>query len=473
MIFSKTIIFGILLFSLMGCSTSEKVSSLDPKMASELETFLDKVEKLEENGAQYISPSHYKSVRDTYKEAYDMAYAGESLERVKKTLLSGENLFDDINENFDLAKVHMVEVIEAREEALEEGSAPLDSFKEADEELVDLGSSLEGRDLNLVLAKKNRVRQMFIEAEVEAIRLREMKKVVENFERAQEMISHMHFSNEEGQALKDIKYANRMISEFKDTPNRYISAVKSAEKSTARFLSLSMTADWVESKNTRELVLALDQDLGTALIPLAYEEVGTLTYKEKIQLLIKEAQYVPFILDELTATQYDSYMQQRRLRKLEQKNERISHKLATKRAARKKLEVIRQMFTEDEAKVLIQGDDLIIRLVGLNFAFDKAVLPDGSKEILKKVAKTAETLSYPNMKIIGHADVKGKAIYNQKLSQKRAKSVSDFLVENTKIDEDSTMVNGAGYKKPVSDNKSKTGRKINRRVDIVFNSVVN
>ena len=74
---------------------------------------------------------------------------------------------------------------------------------------------------------------------------------------------------------------------------------------------------------------------------------------------------------------------------------------------------------------------------------------------------------YPKLKINieGHTDSIGSSTYNKKLSQKRAESVKDFLVEREEISSSRLSARGFGEARPLSDNDSEEGREQNRRVE--------
>jgi len=74
---------------------------------------------------------------------------------------------------------------------------------------------------------------------------------------------------------------------------------------------------------------------------------------------------------------------------------------------------------------------------------------------------------YPTMKvqIEGHADSTGTDSYNQMLSEKRAKAVMEYLVNNVGIAASRLNAVGYGESKPAYSNKTKEGRSKNRRVE--------
>jgi len=71
----------------------------------------------------------------------------------------------------------------------------------------------------------------------------------------------------------------------------------------------------------------------------------------------------------------------------------------------------------------------------INFDFDSSVISINSYEILKRIGNVLNRNDMQKVKfeIIGHTDAKGDANYNQKLSEKRAKSVKNYLIDNYEI----------------------------------------
>ena len=74
---------------------------------------------------------------------------------------------------------------------------------------------------------------------------------------------------------------------------------------------------------------------------------------------------------------------------------------------------------------------------------------------------------YPNVtfRIEGHTDSTGSAELNQRLSQERAQSVMNYLIEKGIPSERMTSV-GYGEDRPIADNNTREGRRTNRRVEI-------
>ena len=69
-----------------------------------------------------------------------------------------------------------------------------------------------------------------------------------------------------------------------------------------------------------------------------------------------------------------------------------------------------------------------------------------------------------SIEIGGHTDNKGSAAYNKTLSENRAKSVYDYLIDNG-IDTDRLTYKGYGFEEPIADNQTEKGRAKNRRTE--------
>lgn len=110
-------------------------------------------------------------------------------------------------------------------------------------------------------------------------------------------------------------------------------------------------------------------------------------------------------------------------------------------------------------------DDLIRNVY---FDFDASNLRGKSSSELQKIA--SKMLQNPDLKleILGHTDSFGSTNYNQRLSESRAQTVYDFLIDSG-IDSERLQVNGFSELKPIDSNGSGGGRQLNRRVEFKLN----
>jgi outer membrane protein OmpA-like peptidoglycan-associated protein len=114
---------------------------------------------------------------------------------------------------------------------------------------------------------------------------------------------------------------------------------------------------------------------------------------------------------------------------------------------------------------------LIVNISGVLFDTGKYTLRPGAREKLAKVSGII--LAYPSLKleVEGHTDSVGTDEYNMKLSENRANSVRDYLVQQG-INTSSIAARGFGESQPVATNDTAAGRQQNRRVELVVSGDV-
>jgi OOP family OmpA-OmpF porin len=102
----------------------------------------------------------------------------------------------------------------------------------------------------------------------------------------------------------------------------------------------------------------------------------------------------------------------------------------------------------------------------VKFAFNKDNLTPKAKEALDQLAASIASTKGYIVALEGGTDSVGPADYNYDLSQRRANSVIQYLASKYNVPAHKIYVIGLGKDKPVEDNKTKTGRADNRRVDV-------
>lgn len=110
---------------------------------------------------------------------------------------------------------------------------------------------------------------------------------------------------------------------------------------------------------------------------------------------------------------------------------------------------------------------IVVRMDDVLFDFDSYALRPDTGEKLEKISRIIKE-KYPDREIIveGHTDNVGKKDYNQSLSEKRARTVSEYL--KTSVGHDKISYRGLGQEMPLADNKTADGRRRNRRVEIII-----
>lgn len=112
----------------------------------------------------------------------------------------------------------------------------------------------------------------------------------------------------------------------------------------------------------------------------------------------------------------------------------------------------------------------VIVINDVHFEFDSARLTPSDKQALDVVAtRLKREAPTSQLHVSGHTDSVGSDTYNQKLSDRRAHSVVDYLVTAGIPRSAFVSIEGDGEARPVADNSTDSGRAQNRRVEIKIN----
>lgn len=128
----------------------------------------------------------------------------------------------------------------------------------------------------------------------------------------------------------------------------------------------------------------------------------------------------------------------------------------------------KELTAKDEFKVDIllspvqAGSKMVLN--NIFFEFGEAILKSESKVELNKMVRFLEQNELISIEIGGHTDDIGDDAFNQKLSEKRAGAVVEYLTQSG-ISASRLQSKGYGEKSPLATNATETGRAINRRTE--------
>ena len=98
--------------------------------------------------------------------------------------------------------------------------------------------------------------------------------------------------------------------------------------------------------------------------------------------------------------------------------------------------------------------------------FDRDYLQRAPIAIVRDAAESARD-GKSRIRVEGHTDSIGTESYNQGLSERRANSVKQQLIQEYQVDQNRVETRGYGESRPVAPNDTAEGREQNRRADII------
>jgi outer membrane protein OmpA-like peptidoglycan-associated protein len=148
--------------------------------------------------------------------------------------------------------------------------------------------------------------------------------------------------------------------------------------------------------------------------------------------------------------------------------EKERRKLEEKQQQEQKFKDIAALFVSSEARVIREGNEVLIRLVGLTFPSGKATIQPEFFALLTKLQRAVREFPAAAISIEGHTDSQGDDQYNDNLSNERANAVKQYMLANMNLSEDRVQAVGYGESRPIASNETEEGRAMNRRIDVVI-----
>src|SRR6266850_7090923 len=129
---------------------------------------------------------------------------------------------------------------------------------------------------------------------------------------------------------------------------------------------------------------------------------------------------------------------------------------------------LRSQLAGSGVSVTRMGDNITLNMPGnITFASDSAELNPSFYNVLHSVNIVLKQYEKTLVEVAGHTDSTGASEYNQKLSERRANSVAQYL-EGQGLRSDRVITVGAGETHPVATNDTAEGRQANRRVELTL-----
>ena len=433
--------------------------------------------------AKLYAPKNYESGMKEYRTAEDYLERGRNIEYVRSNASDAVRYFKTATEAAELAQTALAQAIKSRQDGANAKAPQLapELWSDAQQKFVRAIQLVERGDLKNAKRREVEATSLYREAELVAIKaeyLSETRRLLADADRAR---VGKYAPITLGKAKRLLADAERELSENRYDTDLPRSLAIQANYEAKHALYLSEIVRQVRDKDltAEQLVLAWEQPMralaGVADIVPDMQEGPDRLVAELIAFYEQEA-------NELQALQQENAEDEIRLADMEEEMRALDERLGgatAERAAliqrleaqarvKQQFEQVEKMFSSYEARVFRESDTVILRLVGLNFDSGDAQIKPDNFDLLAKVEKAIDVFPRSELTIEGHTDSHGGDDLNQKLSQERAESVQQYMINAMRIPTYRLIATGYGETRPVSSNETEAGRARNRRIDIVI-----
>lgn len=429
--------------------------------------------------AALLSPNTYlKGIRHYDRAKKDFAN-GKELDRIRDALTKASEYFRAAQENTGLAKLTLEKGIESREAArkAEAGRLVPGDWSTAEKTFNSAALALEDGDLRAAQKKHDEANGQFRTAELNAVRTFVLAEAWRLIATADEKKTERFAPNTLGQAKRIAARANSLIVKDRYALDEPLALAEHAAYEARHALYIATMARQIdrEESSIEALILNWEASL-TDIATAAKIEPDFLNGPEatsaKIIALLEELPVMRSDLRDRDAVIVDL---EEEIRELDASlggasadRSQLIRRLEQQARVREQFRQVENMFTTSEAIVLRDGNNLILRLVGLNFASNSTKLSADSEPLLMKLQSAIDVFPQCTLAIEGHTDSQGNAGRNLALSENRAQEVKKYMIDVMRIPAFRIDASGYGDKRPIANNKSDEGRAKNRRIDLII-----
>jgi OOP family OmpA-OmpF porin len=172
--------------------------------------------------------------------------------------------------------------------------------------------------------------------------------------------------------------------------------------------------------------------------------------------------------DQIAALNREMARLEQRLGGVSEERIALQRRVDAQERLRASVAAIEAMFTPSEARVIRQGDDVVISLLGINFPTGRSTIGAANAGLMSKVQEALALFPDAPIVVEGHTDSQGSDSANLILSQDRADAVKQYIVTNFGRNPERISSIGYGEARPVATNETADGRARNRRIDLVI-----
>ncbi len=490
-----------LIFTLAGCAAPDL--KVDPVAISDNPS--SKIFQLEETLAEgrtqqinVLSPTWYAKA-DNYldKARYGLAN-NASVSGILQNVAYGYASFDKAKEYAAIAQSAIAEAIKARELANAAGAASLgDDYQKLEYDFVNLTTDIENN--NLARAEKNeaKVAKGFADLELRAIKENTLGEVrdllstnIDNGAKtaapktlketqaaladADQFITQQRYEREEMQkkakaALFQAQRLSQIMATIKSMKTMPAEDIALSHENQLEQITKKLGAPDLRNKPTETQLQSILGSIASVQDDNQYFKEKQKQDKLEFEKQLAEKQEQIDKQKQLIATlEGQSKKDQREREQVERLEQETKARLEAERHFQQLFSEVQGMFSQDQAEVYKQGENLVIRLKTIRFPVGKDFIMPDDYPLLGQVRKAIRTFGEPEVIIEGHTDNTGSAAINAQLSQNRAEAVRQYFIANGTLEAQKLVAIGYGSERPLATNDTEEGRAINRRIDVII-----
>lgn len=453
------------LFVPLACSTQRVLT--DTEVASrypEINQLADNLKRADNEDVDLLSNTLYRQAMEQYKAS--LASAQKANNDARGLANKGQATLDKAVMGANATRDVLADAIVARNRAVVAGAHEKNTkeFVAADEKLIELGDLTTEGAIADVREQRQALAKRYAKLEVATLQYTTAKDAKEQLRNAERLRADRYAPETYKQAVEQLALANNVLASDADSQTKAAGHAHNAYNLASRAVQITkIIKEFQQSGMTDEqIVLWYQTQLTKAVAPTTLSPDFVRPNDDMIADLALNIQSMVNNASEsaqsLQASRRD-YAEELTMNEAQkQRQAEIDDRFRT----------VQNAFTNEEAEVYRQGNDVLIRAYGFNFPSGSSEIQSDNFPLLNKITASIGQFPESKVQVSGHTDSRGGDSLNMDLSRDRARKVAKFLVDVGNMSTAKVSSIGFASKQPLASNETAAGRAENRRVEILI-----
>ena len=431
------------------------------------------IDKARSEQVDALAPTNFAAAVEAQQAAVKDAAKGRRTDKVSAKVQEGEAALSRATTAAAGARQLLGSVLKAREDALA-AQAPKfagQSWEKAAERFREAMTANEKNDTKNAQKRAAEAEVLLRDAELIAIKGGVL-------DEARAMIAQADEAKVAKFAPRSLQAAKRYLAQAEQEIQRNRYEMSEPRKLAAQARYEARHATYLAQLIERTLKEESDDQAGVEALILSWEEplkrIATemelsaqfdkgmqATMQEINEHAATQAQEARRLKQELADRDENAAALNTQLQKLESRlggvsEERVAlqRRVDAQERLRSSVAALEATFSPDDARVVRQGDDVVLSLLGIKFPSGKSTIDASSAALMKKVQQGLALFPGASVSVEGHTDANGSDSQNLILSQDRADAVRQYMVSNFGFNPEKVSSVGYGEARPVATNET-------------------
>lgn len=472
----RFVLMVLALLLISGCAPNQRTA---PPVVNNPSAHVNGLERALANGRtnqlNLLAPTWFGKAQASLDAAKKELAAQAEISKIAEYVADGKAQLRKADEIAVVSRSTLADVIKRREMARKAGAASLKGYKSTENDFLRLTKEIEKDNIDYARRNRKRVAEAYRDLEITAIKSNVLGEVRTTIKAAERSNAKKYAPNAYATALKKLNATDAFISSNPYEVEEITRKAKDALFYARRANELVQESKKIQGMNSEQIVLRMEDIFYKTTNQLSAPDMRDQKFDIQldnitgsIRAMQENQNFLNSKIEELSSEIETLKVEVTSLEGKSREEQMAKERLEAEKRFNEKFQAIQSYFNKEEAEVYRQGNQLVVRLRGMQFPIGTAVIMPENYALLSKVQQALRTFDEPEVIIEGHTDSTGAADVNEQLSQERAEAVKEYLIANKTLPESSLFAIGYGSSKPLMSNETAEGRAVNRRIDMII-----